>query len=71
MIYCGTEILQINDHYNDEEVNQIFKSIDPTYHLPRPPIQNCCIGMVLKTGFDTSKGKLIRKVIANAESLNI
>lgn len=27
--------------------------------------------MVLTTGFETSKGKLIRKVIANAESLKI
>lgn len=27
--------------------------------------------MVLTTGFETSKGKLIRKVIANAESLKV
>lgn len=30
-----------------------------------------CIGLVLTTGFDTSKGKLLRRVIANAENLKL
>ena len=30
-----------------------------------------CLGIVLGTGFDTSKGKLIRKVVANTESLRL
>lgn len=30
-----------------------------------------CLGVVLSTGFDTLKGKLIRKVIANAENLKL
>ena len=30
-----------------------------------------CIGVVLSTGFDTSKGKVIRKVVANVESLKL
>lgn len=61
----------MNDPQSEEEVNKLFQRIDAGYSLPRCPIANCCIGMVLKTGYDTSKGKLIRKVIANTESLNI
>jgi len=34
-------------------------------------MNTCCIGMVLKTGFDTSKGQLIRRVVAHAENPNI
>jgi magnesium-transporting ATPase (P-type) len=30
-----------------------------------------CLGLVLATGFDTSKGKLIRKVVSNADNLNL
>lgn len=30
-----------------------------------------CLGLVLATGFDTSKGKLIRRVVANAENLKL
>lgn len=30
-----------------------------------------CIGVVLSTGFDTLKGKLIRKVISNAQNLKL
>ena len=30
-----------------------------------------CLGIVLGTGFDTSKGKLIRKVVSNTESLRL
>ena len=39
--------------------------------VPRPPVGRCCIGVVLQTGFDTSKGKLIRRVIAHAENPSI
>ena len=39
--------------------------------IPRPPLNRCCIGVVLKTGFDTSKGKLIRRVVAHAENPSI
>lgn len=63
--------MQVNDPQNEEEINVLFHAIDSSYSLAKCPITNCCIGMVLKTGYDTSKGKLIRKVIANAESLNI
>ena len=30
-----------------------------------------CLGVVLATGFDTLKGKLIRKVVSNTESLRL
>ena len=39
--------------------------------VPRPPVGKCCIGFVMKTGFDTSKGKLIRRVVAHAENPSI
>ena len=39
--------------------------------IHRPPVNRCCIGVVLQTGFDTSKGKLIRRVVAHAENPSI
>lgn len=38
--------------------------------VPKVPVK-CCIGLALKTGFDTSKGKLIRRVVAHAENPKI
>jgi magnesium-transporting ATPase (P-type) len=57
--------LQVNDHYQEDELHHILDPSNKSKYLPKPPV-NCCIGMVLTTGFETSKGKLIRKVIANA-----
>lgn len=36
----------------------------------KPPISGC-LALVLRTGYDTSKGKLIRRVISNTNNLNI
>jgi cation-transporting ATPase 13A1 len=60
-------MLQINDHLHQDEIklfsnNQLLISSMPT---------KGCLGMVLATGFDTSKGKLIRRVVANAENLKL
>jgi magnesium-transporting ATPase (P-type) len=63
--------LQINDDYHEDEVNQILKATFNGVALPRPPVNRCCIGFILKTGFDTSKGKLIRRVVAHAENPSI
>jgi manganese-transporting P-type ATPase len=38
--------------------------------VPKPPVK-CCIGFTMMTGFDTSKGKLVRRVIAHAENPKI
>lgn len=59
MLFCGTEVIQCfpNESY-------------PSSIRVRPERQSC-IGYVLRTGFDTSKGKLIRTVIFNNENVQI
>jgi magnesium-transporting ATPase (P-type) len=70
ILFCGTEILQVNDDYHEEEMNELVKA-GRLEGFPRPPVGRCCIGVVLQTGFDTSKGKLIRRVVAHAENPSI
>ena len=71
VLFCGTEILQINDDHHEEDLVALMTNSDCNVKIPRPPLNRCCIGMVLKTGFDTSKGKLIRRVVAHAENPTI
>jgi cation-transporting ATPase 13A1 len=54
-------------------VNEMMKiaSNGKVTMIYRPPVNRCCIGVVLQTGFDTSKGKLIRRVVAHAENPSI
>lgn len=59
VVFCGTEVIQIFSDNN-------FSS----QYIPKPPI-DCCIGYVLRTGFETAKGKLTRTVLFNNENLNI
>lgn len=63
MLFCGTEILQTNSE------NSNYQSC----HIPikTPPPHPGCLALVLRTGYDTSKGKLIRTVLSNTENLNI
>lgn len=58
MLFCGTEVLQTfaNNTY-------------PPYIKNSPPNNEGCIGYVLRTGFDTSKGKLIRTVLFNNDNI--
>lgn len=60
VLFCGTEVLQVTDW-----------QVDPQINLKAKPPVNGCLALVLRTGFDTSKGKLIRRVIANTTNLNI
>lgn len=46
-------------------------TLDPQIVLKAKPPINGCLALVLRTGFDTSKGKLIRRVISNTNNLNI
>jgi len=60
VLYCGTEVLQVYPNSNpvfQENVGQMQKLN--------------CIGYVLNTGFDTSKGKLIKTVLFNNENVKI
>jgi magnesium-transporting ATPase (P-type) len=70
ILFCGTEILQVNDDYHEEELSELVRR-GGAEGLPRPPVGRCCIGVVLQTGFDTSKGKLMRRVVAHAENPSI
>lgn len=59
VLFCGTEIIQTF----------------PADSLPeklgkKAPVQGC-LGYVLRTGYDTAKGKLTRTVIHNTENLSI
>ena len=45
--------------------------VDSHIELKSKPPVNGCLALVLRTGYDTSKGKLIRRVIANTSNLNI
>ena len=71
ILFCGTEILQINDEHKEEDLTALLTESECGLTVPRPPLQRCCIGLILKTGFDTSKGKLIRRVVAHAENPTI
>jgi hypothetical protein len=51
-------------------LKQLLQASYVKVNIPKPPIK-CCIGFALKTGFDTSKGKLVRRVIAHAENPKI
>jgi manganese-transporting P-type ATPase len=53
VLFCGTEVLQV---FPNSYVPPIIKN-KPSYQA--------CLARVLRTGFDTSKGKLIRTVIFN------
>ena len=59
IIYCGTEIIQIQGNSNYE------KYVDDKGLHPH------CLGLVLRTGFDTAKGKLIRTVFYNTENASL
>ncbi|CAK72470.1 unnamed protein product (macronuclear) [Paramecium tetraurelia] len=58
VIFCGTEIIQLqgNAQY-------------PSY-INNAQNQSHCLGLVLRTGFDTAKGKLIKTVFYNNENAN-
>ncbi|KAL4433179.1 hypothetical protein ABPG74_010874 [Tetrahymena malaccensis] len=59
VLFCGTEVIQTfpSDRYPESIRNR--------------PDKQSCLAYVLRTGFDTSKGKLIRTVIFNNENVQI
>mgnify|MGYP000887756454 CR=1 FL=1 len=63
VLFCGTEILQTNNENSNYQSCRI--------RIKSPPPSPGCLALVLRTGYDTSKGKLIRTVISNTENLNI
>lgn len=67
ILFCGTEVLQVNDHLHPTELKGLQLNPASLENLPKKG----CLGVVLSTGFDTSKGKLLRRVIANAENLKL
>ena len=58
VLFCGTEVLQTFP-------NQAL----PPYLKSPPPGTDGCVCYVLRTGFDTSKGKLIRTVLFNNDNI--
>src|SRR3569833_2383277 len=62
-IWGGTKVLQIT-HGNAEEGNQRVAS-----GVPRPP-DNGAMAIVLKTGFETSQGSLVRTMIYSTERVS-
>jgi cation-transporting ATPase 13A1 len=59
LLFCGTEVLQT---FSGD-------SLPVSVHAAAP--DNGCIAYVLKTGFDTAKGKLSRSVIFNNENISL
>jgi manganese-transporting P-type ATPase len=59
ILYCGTEVLQ---NFSPEQLPACVDS--------QPPNKGA-IAYVLRTGFDTAKGKLARGVIFNSENLGL
>lgn len=57
ILYCGTEVLQ-----------STMSELLPTFVTTNPP-NHGAIAYVLRTGFDTEKGKLARTVIFNNENV--
>ena len=58
VLFCGTEVLQTFPN-----------STYPPYIKNPPPGNDGCLAYVLRTGFDTSKGKLIRTVLFNNDNI--
>jgi cation-transporting ATPase 13A1 len=58
-LFCGTQVLQVSDP------EQLPVWLGAREKQPVPG----AIGMVLRTGFDTSKGKLIRRVVNDSGDL--
>lgn len=59
MLFCGTEVLQT------------FPGSDLPKGIVAQPPDHGAIAYVLKTGFDTAKGKLSRSVIFNNENISL
>jgi manganese-transporting P-type ATPase len=59
LLFCGTEVLQT---FNGN-------TLPASVHAEAP--DHGCIAYVLKTGFDTAKGKLSRSVIFNNENISL
>ncbi len=59
IIYCGTEIIQL------------FPTDKHPACVKNHPSHKVCLAYVLRTGFDTAKGKLIRTVLYNNENAKI
>ena len=59
LLFCGTEVLQT---FPPEKL--------PAY-VKDPAPDGGCLALVLKTGFDTAKGKLSRSVIFNNENISL
>lgn len=57
MLFCGTQVVQISEAESHPEWLEVS----------RQPVPGA-LAMVVKTGFDTSKGKLIRSVVTAYES---
>ncbi|EGR29218.1 hypothetical protein IMG5_160550 [Ichthyophthirius multifiliis] len=59
LLFCGTEVIQC------------FPTETYPEHIRVKPEKPSCLAYVLRTGFDTSKGKLIRTVLHNNENIQI
>ena len=59
LLFCGTEVLQT------------FAATDLPKYISSQPPDHGSIAFVLRTGFDTAKGKLSRSVIFNNENISL
>ncbi len=67
VLFCGTEVLQVfpSSAHNIPALQQVQKKGSSSQQ------NQMCIARVLRTGYDTSKGKLIRTVLFNNENLQV
>ncbi|KAI9805122.1 MAG: hypothetical protein M1825_000956 [Sarcosagium campestre] len=72
-LYGGTKVLQVTHADTDADADADAESVDstkqPQYGLKSPP-DNGALAIVVKTGFETSQGSLVRTMIYSTERVS-
>ena len=61
VLYAGTKLLQCKGPMKSDDENDAIEVVDLYPHIPEPP-DNGCTAFVLRTGFLSSQGKLVRMI---------